>query len=619
MAATTTTVKTENAEGGSASSTSSTTKKVVIETRTYETDTVENRYRPSIAARNIVIQRTSALAPMGRQISRDSTYRYSTSASMNPTAYVSISSTGVTAVKESREREKKDMQDLNERLANYIEKVRFLEAQNRKLADELLKLKSKWGKETSMIKAMLEGELAEARRLLDEAVREKSRMEIRLASNEEILEELRQRLEDALKDAADAKEKVDRQNQQLADYEGELALLRRRLGTLENDKDKEKALIKKLHDDLNRARADLDNETLLHIDAENRKQTLEEELEFLKALHEQELKELQALAYRDSTSENREYWKSEMGQALREIQEAYDDKIDTMRAELQTYYDLKLQEFNTGATRTNMETVRTKEESKRLRDQLATLRDKLAEQENKIGHLTRELETLRREKEERERDLEGRNAELTDEVVKLRAEMEAMLKELQQIIDAKLGLEMEIAAYRRLLEGEESRAGLRQIVDSIIPGESYESYTIRQTEQISGDSSKISQITKGEMAAKTTYQKSAKGPVAIYETAADGKYIGLENTGRKDEVLEGWSITRTIDGKDVATFKFAGSYTLKSGEKVKIWAKGCKPVGAPANEFESDQAWGVGATVSTKLVNPGGEERATHIQKTVYA
>lgn len=31
----------------------------------------------------------------------------------------------------------------------------------------------------------------------------------------------------------------------------------------------------------------MDNETLLHIDAENRRQTLEEELEFLKQVHEQ--------------------------------------------------------------------------------------------------------------------------------------------------------------------------------------------------------------------------------------------------------------------------------------------------------------------------------------------
>jgi len=42
-------------------------------------------------------------------------------------------------------------------------------------------------------------------------------------------------------------------------------------------------------------------------------------------------------------------------------------------------------------------------------------------------------------------------------LAKLRAEMEAVLKELQNIIDTKLGLELEIAAYRKLLEGEEAR------------------------------------------------------------------------------------------------------------------------------------------------------------------
>ena len=40
-------------------------------------------------------------------------------------------------------------------------------------------------------------------------------------------------------------------------------------------------------------------------------------------------------------------------------------------------------------------------------------------------------------------------------------------------------------------------------------------------------------VTKGEMSAKTTYQKSAKGPVSIPECGSDGKYVSLENTGRK--------------------------------------------------------------------------------------
>jgi len=108
-------------------------------------------------------------------------------------AYANVTNTGVTAVKSSREREKKDMQDLNERFASYIEKVRFLEAQNRRLADELEKLKSKWGKETTQIKAMYQAELDEARRCLDDADKEKARLEIRDASLEEQLEELRAR------------------------------------------------------------------------------------------------------------------------------------------------------------------------------------------------------------------------------------------------------------------------------------------------------------------------------------------------------------------------------------------------------------------------------------------
>ncbi len=69
----------------------------------------------------------------------------------------------------------------------------------------------------------------------------------------------------------------------------------------------------------------------------------------------------------------------------------------------------------------------------------------------------RDLDILRREKEERERDLESENGELREEVAKLRAEMDAILRELQNLMDTKLGLELEIAAYRKLLEGEENR------------------------------------------------------------------------------------------------------------------------------------------------------------------
>lgn len=56
----------------------------------------------------------------------------------------------------------------------------------------------------------------------------------------------------------------------------------------------------------------------------------------------QEMKELAALAYRDTTAENREFWKNELGNALREIQTTYDEKLELMRGELEQYYNLKV-------------------------------------------------------------------------------------------------------------------------------------------------------------------------------------------------------------------------------------------------------------------------------------
>lgn len=607
-----------------ANSTSTSTKKVkrtIIETVEESDDShlTKERYRPSIASKSVVIQRSAYGQPGGARsgYGAERSVRYS----MNSAAPVGaslalIQQSGMTQVTSTRQQEKKDMQDLNERFANYIEKVRFLEAQNRRLADELEKLKSKWGKETTSVKVMYEAELAEARRLLDEANREKGRLEVRLASVEEELEELRQRFDDIQKAYLLERERNEKLIQEISDIEAEIQLLRRRAQSHDTDREKDKKLIALLKEQLQIARADLDNQSLAFIDAENKRQTLEEELEFLKALHEQEMKELAALAYRDTTSENREYWKSEMGQALREIQQSYDDKIDGMRLEMESYYNMKVQEVRQGATKTNMETAHSVEESKRLKGQMASLRDKLSELDARNAALLRELEALRREKEDVERRLTQQNGDLQTEVVTLRAEMEAILRELQNISDSKLGLELEIAAYRKLLEGEENRTGLRQIVDMLED----QSYTFRQTEATSGDSTKVSQVVKGEMSAKTTYQRSAKGPIAIAEISVDGKFVQLENTGRKDEDLSEWFLKRNIDGEDKVSFKLPKDFIVKPGDKIKIWAKGAKPADAGPGDLEYDQeSWGSGSNVTTKLLNPANEDRASHVQRTTFA
>lgn len=53
---------------------------------------------------------------------------------------------------EATDKEKKEMQGLNDRLGNYIDRVKKLEEQNRKLVADLDELRGRWGKDTSEIK-----------------------------------------------------------------------------------------------------------------------------------------------------------------------------------------------------------------------------------------------------------------------------------------------------------------------------------------------------------------------------------------------------------------------------------------------------------------------------------
>jgi len=104
--------------------TTSSTKTTTYETRTsYESDATTPVYKAMMAPRNLVINRTSYSGPgstMSRSMERSS---YHGNVGAPAGAYAMVTQTGVTAVKSSREKEKKDMQDLNERFASYIEKV----------------------------------------------------------------------------------------------------------------------------------------------------------------------------------------------------------------------------------------------------------------------------------------------------------------------------------------------------------------------------------------------------------------------------------------------------------------------------------------------------------------
>lgn len=53
------------------------------------------------------------------------------------------------------------------------------------------------------------------------------------------------------------------------------------------------------------------------------------------------------------------------------------------------------------------------------------------------------------------------------QIRKIRDECQMLMVELQMLLDTKQTLDAEIAIYRKMLEGEEDRAGLRQLVEQV--------------------------------------------------------------------------------------------------------------------------------------------------------
>jgi len=192
---------------------------------------------------------------------------------------------------------------------------------------------------------------------------------------------------------------------------------------------------------------------------------------------------------------------------------------------------------------------------------------------------------------------------------KMRDECQLLVGELQALLDTKQMLDSEIAIYRKMLEGEETRAGLRQMVE-----EAVKSHSLQQVETTESNKN-----VRGESSTRSTFQRSAKGNITIADVDADGKFIVLENQHKsKDENIGEWKLKRKLEGKKELVFSFPDKTIIKAGATCKIWARVPEAQFNPPFEFmfEGEDSWGKAVGSQTTVVNKEGEERATYTQRT---
>lgn len=189
-------------------------------------------------------------------------------------------SSPLSPTRHSRLQEKADLQNLNDRLACYIDKVRYLEAENSRLTREVQTTQETVTREVSNIKQMYDHELSDARKLLDETHREKAKLEIDTKRLWDENEELKAELGKKSKDLVIAENSVrvfeTRLNDLTLKCNQAQADAKKAIGDLK-DLEKERDKLRKTVEQL---RKQLEEESLARVDVENNNQSLREELSF---------------------------------------------------------------------------------------------------------------------------------------------------------------------------------------------------------------------------------------------------------------------------------------------------------------------------------------------------
>lgn len=99
---------------------------------------------------------------------------------------------------------------------------------------------------------------------------------------------------------------------------------------------------RQLNVDLQRITKDLDHETIARIELENRKQSLEDEIHFLKQVHAEEIEELKQLNMVGLSLDPTKFFRNELSNAVQHIREEYEELNQQQRTELQSWYQLKV-------------------------------------------------------------------------------------------------------------------------------------------------------------------------------------------------------------------------------------------------------------------------------------